>query len=75
MAHIQTESEWQEEMSAKIVEFVRHELYMELRYFKTGIIGQITVKVRSRSAAFATDGAYLYVAPEWLIGIFEKNAQ
>ena len=49
MAHIQTESEWQEEMSAKIVEFVRHELYMELRYLKTGIIA-VTVKVRSRSA-------------------------
>lgn len=30
MAHIQTESEWQEEMSAKIMEFVRHELYLSL---------------------------------------------
>ena len=37
MAHIQTESEWQEEMSAKIVEFVRHELYMELRYLKLAL--------------------------------------
>lgn len=42
--------------------------------FETGIIA-VTVKDRSESAAFATDGAYLYVAPEWLIGIFEKNAQ
>ena len=47
MAHIQTESEWQEEMSAKIVEFVRHELYMELRYLKLALS---QVKVRSRSA-------------------------
>ena len=31
------ESEWQEEMSAKIVEFVRHELYMELRYLKLAL--------------------------------------
>ena len=37
MAHIQTESEWQEEMSAKIMEF------------ETGIIA-VTVKDRSESA-------------------------
>ena len=37
MAHIQTESEWQEEMSSKIMEFVRHELYMEMRYLKLAL--------------------------------------
>ena len=74
MAHIQTESEWQEEMSAKIVEFVRHELYMELRYLKLAL-SQLQLKSDPDLRAFATDGAYLYVAPEWLIGIFEKNAQ
>ena len=74
MAHIQTESEWQEEMSAKIMEFVRHELYMELRYLKLAL-SQLQLKTDPNLRAFATDGAYLYVAPEWLIGIFEKNAQ
>ena len=74
MAHIQTESEWQEEMSAKIVEFVRHELYMELRYLKLAL-SQLQLQSDPDLRAFATDGAYLYVAPEWLIGIFEKNAQ
>ena len=73
MAHIQTESEWQEEMSAKIMEFVRHELYMELRYLKLAL-SQLQLKTDPNLRAFATDGAYLYVAPEWLIGIFEKNA-
>ena len=73
MAHIQTESEWQEEMSAKIVEFVRHELYMELRYLKLAL-SQLQLKSDPDLRAFATDGAYLYVAPEWLIGIFEKNS-
>ena len=72
MAHIQTESEWQEEMSAKIVEFVRHELYMELRYLKLAL-SQLQLKSDPDLRAFATDGAYLYVAPEWLIGIFEKK--
>ena len=74
MAHIQTESEWQEEMSAKIMEFVRHELYMELRYLKLAL-SQLQLKTDPNLRAFATDGAYLYVAPEWLIRIFEKNAQ
>ena len=49
MAHIQTESEWQEEMSAKIMEFVRHELYMELRYLKLAL-SQLQLKDRSESA-------------------------
>ena len=60
MAHIQTESEWQEEMSAKIVEFVRHELYMELRYLKLAL-SQLQLKSDPDLRAFATDGAYLYV--------------
>lgn len=73
MAHIQTESEWQEEMSAKIMEFVRHELYMELRYLKLAL-SQLQLKTDPNLRAFATDGAYLYVAPEWLIGILRKCA-
>ena len=56
MAHIQTESEWQEEMSAKIVEFVRHELYMELRYLKLAL-SQLQLKSDPDLRAFATDGA------------------
>ena len=73
MAHIQTESEWQEEMSAKIVEFVRHELYMELRYLKLAL-SQLQLQSDPDLRAFATDGAYHYVDPEKLIGIFEINA-
>ena len=56
MAHIQTESEWQEEMSAKIMEFVRHELYMELRYLKLAL-SQLQLKTDPNLRAFATDGA------------------
>ena len=59
MAHIQTESEWQEEMSAKIVEFVRHELYMELRYLKLAL-SQLQLKSDPDLRAFATVRIFMW---------------
>ena len=70
--HIQTETEWQEEMAAKIIDFVRREIYVELRFLRLALF-ELTPRTDGNLRAFATDGRYLYLSPEWLIGIFKKN--
>ena len=32
MAHIKTQTEWETEMSEKILEYTRNEIYLELRF-------------------------------------------
>ena len=37
MQHIQTQEEWEAEMSVKVLEYVRSELYLDLRYLNAAL--------------------------------------
>jgi predicted metal-dependent peptidase len=73
MAHLQTQTEWEEEMSCKILSFLRDELYMELRFMDIAL-SALQPKADSGLKTFATDGAYLYYSTEQLLRVFESNA-
>ena len=72
MAHIQSQSEWEEEMAGKILQFVRHELYLDLRFLEPALLA-LTYRRTDGLLTFATDGRYLYVSPEWKIRVFCQN--
>ncbi len=74
MAHIQTQTEWEEEMSVKILDFVRNELYLELRFLDTAL-SALVPKAESTLPAMATDGRYLYYSTEQIMRVFQKNAK
>ena len=73
MAHIQTQAEWEEEMSLKILSFIRNEIYMDLRFLDIAL-SALTPKADSALKAFATDGTYLYFSTEQLLRVFKVNA-
>ena len=35
--HVQTQGEWEEEMSGKILSFLQNELYLDLRFLKPAL--------------------------------------
>lgn len=72
MSHIQTQTEWEEEMSAKILNFVRRELYLEFRYMEMAL-SAFSYKKIDGLLTFATDGRYLYYSTEPVFRLFEKN--
>lgn len=57
--HKQTQSEWEAEMSKKVLEFVRSELYMDLRFLDIAL-GTLVYRADENIRSFATDGTYLY---------------
>ena len=59
MSHIQTQTEWEEEMSAKILNFVRRELYLEFRYMEMAL-SAFSYKKIDGLLTFATDGRKKY---------------
>ncbi|MBO5524326.1 MAG: metallopeptidase [Roseburia sp.] len=73
MPHIQTQTEWEEEMSLKILSFLRNEIYMDLRFLDIAL-SALTPKADPALKAFATDGAYLYFSTEQLLRVFKTNA-
>lgn len=73
MVHIQTQTEWEEEMSLKILSFIRNEIYMDLRFLDIALSALIP-KADPALKAFATDGAYLYFSTEQLLRVFKENA-
>lgn len=73
MPHIQTQTEWEEEMSVKILNFVRNEIYFDLRFMEHALSALEYKRVDGLSA-LATDGIYLYYGNEPVHRIFQKNA-
>lgn len=73
MAHIQTQEEWEAEMSEKILSYVRNELYLELRFMDIAL-SALTPQADTSLKTFATDGERLYFSTEQVLRVFEKNA-
>ena len=58
--HKQTQSEWEAEMSKKVLEFVRSELYMDLRFLDIAL-GTLTGRMRISEALRLT--AHIFIFP------------
>lgn len=68
----QTQTEWEEEMSLKILRLVHDELYVELRYMGIAL-SALTPKTDRRLSTIATDGTSLFFSSEQLLRVFKKN--
>ncbi|MDE7432181.1 MAG: metallopeptidase [Lachnospiraceae bacterium] len=73
MPHIMTQREWEEEVSEKILQFVRNEIYMDLRYLDNAL-SALKWSCNESMLGFATDGENLYYSGEWLIRVFQSNS-
>ena len=73
MEYVETQEEWENRMSLKILDFVQKELYFDLR-FLSGAFRMLTPVAEKNIGTFATDGENLYFPAEWLIRIFKSNA-
>lgn len=70
--HIQTESEWQEQMSIKILKQVQYELYIDMPFMKIAL-SQLMPKADERLVSMATDGKNILYSPQRLIEHFKEN--
>ncbi|MBD5554781.1 MAG: metallopeptidase [Roseburia sp.] len=74
MEHRQTQEEWEEEMSLKILDFVRNEVYMDLRFLGVAL-SALVPRANGQIHALATDGKLLYFSTEQLLRVFQNNAR
>lgn len=70
--HVQTQQEWEAEMSEKILSYVRDALYLELRHLGPALSG-LHPTPQEQLITTATDGTQLYFPPEPLIRLFREN--
>ncbi len=59
-------------MSKKVLEFVRSELYMDLRFLDIAL-GTLVYRADENIRSFATDGTYLYFSTEQVLRVFQGN--
>ncbi len=74
MAHNITQSEWEDEMSIKILGFVRNELYLELRFMDMALSGLLW-KSDNTIDTMAVDGEFLYYSTTQLFRVFKTNSR
>ncbi len=72
--HPQTQSEWEEEMSEKILTFLQNEIYLDLRYLKPAL-SALAPKADGSLQTFGTDGMYLHYSAEQVIRVFKSNGR
>lgn len=74
MPHLQTQTEWEEEMSLKIISFIRNEIYMDLRFFDVAL-SVLKPQYKEGLQAFSTNGTYLFFSSRFVMRIFENNSK
>ena len=72
MEHIQTQTEWEEEMGKKVLAYIRDELCMDFPFFDVALrafepVGKDSLR------AFATEGIHLYFPAAHYLKVFEEN--
>ena len=72
MTHKKTQTEWENEMAAKVITFTRNELYLDLRFFNLALSSLIP-KADNSLQTFATDGIYLNFSSEQILRTFKSN--
>ena len=70
--HQQTQTEWETEMSVKILDFTRNEIYLDLRFLDIAL-SALTPQPNAELRAFATDGTLLYFSTEQVMRVFQNN--
>ena len=71
---MQTQSEWEWQVSNDIFKFIKNELYMELRFFDVAF-SELTPKIDETIDTMSTDGNYIFFKPEHMISVFKKNSK
>lgn len=74
MKGIETRNQWDEKMSQKLLQYIRNQLYMELRFLDVALSVLIWQK-DDNIQTFATNGKYLCYSTEQLMSLFEKNTK
>lgn len=72
--HIQTQTEWEWEMSAKILDYIKSEIYLDFPFLGIAL-GILPPCPKEELDTFATDGENLYYSREQLLRVFEKNTR
>lgn len=73
MAHVQTQTEWEQEMAEEVLRFVRQELFVSLRYLEPALFA-LSYRRYGGLLTFATDGTDLLFSAEATLRIFQKNS-
>ena len=71
-SHIQTQSEWEQEMAGKVLNLIRSELYLDLPFLNIAL-GRLQPYPKEELQTFATDGNAAFFSPEQLLRLFPKN--
>ncbi len=69
---VQTQREWEEAMAKKILDVLRSELYLSLRYLDAALFA-LPWQANDAIQTFATDGGVLYFSAEQLLRLFRPN--
>lgn len=72
--HVQTETEWQEEITEKIFGQIQSELYLELNFMQIALCA-FELCANENFVSMATDGKKLYYSPQRIIDIFKSNGK
>lgn len=73
MGNLQTQEEWEADMSVKILKFIRNEIYMDLRFLDIALSALVPDNDNSIKT-FATDGVKLYYPSKMVIRVFKNNS-
>lgn len=74
MQHVQTQEEWEVEMSVKVIEFIQGELYLDLRFLNVALSG-LNPQHDKSIKTYATDGDKLFFSTEQILRVFENNSK
>lgn len=70
--HPQRQYEWENEMAFKILDIVKSELYLDMRFMDVAL-SALEWQNREGMNTFATDGINMYYSSEYIIKIFKAN--
>ncbi len=72
LKHRQSQTEWEQEMSEKILPLIRDSLYMDFRYLDVAL-NALTFRSDQALHTLATDGIYLRYSSEQILRLYPKN--
>ena len=72
MAHIKTQTEWENDMSVKILQHARSEIYLDLRYLDVAL-SALKPQAMEGLETMATDGESLFFSAGQVIRVFRNN--
>ncbi len=72
MPYLKSQTEWEIEMSLKIIDLTKNELYLDMRFFHLALCSLIPI-ADTALQTFATDGISIRYAPEQIMRVFKNN--